>query len=67
MRRICNLMPHAGTYLCEFAGVDFSKSLPSRLQMLGLVFKPNVREALTKVAAGLQEAGVNPQVEFSLL
>lgn len=35
--------------------------------MLGLVFKPNVREALTKVAAGLQEAGVNPQVGLSLL
>ena len=33
--------------------------------MLGLVFKPNVREALAKVAAGLQEAGVNPQVGLS--
>ena len=44
-------------------GIDFTKSLPSRVQMLGLVFKPNVRDALAKVAAGLQEAGVNPQVE----
>ena len=34
--------------------------------MLGLVFKPNVRDALAKVAAGLQEAGVNPQVECLL-
>ncbi|KZT74545.1 hypothetical protein DAEQUDRAFT_761386 [Daedalea quercina L-15889] len=42
-------------------GIDFrSGQLPTKTQMLGLVFKPKVREALTKVSASFQEVGVNP-------
>ncbi|TFY59862.1 hypothetical protein EVJ58_g5513 [Rhodofomes roseus] len=43
-------------------GVDFNGGqAPSKMQMLGLVFKPKVRDALMKVSASFHEMGINPQ------
>ncbi|KAH9918129.1 uncharacterized protein B0H18DRAFT_1123170 [Fomitopsis serialis] len=43
-------------------GIDFNGGRPpNKMQMLGLVFKPKVRDALMKVSASFHEMGINPQ------
>ncbi|CCL99175.1 uncharacterized protein FIBRA_01190 [Fibroporia radiculosa] len=48
--------------ILEQEGLDLQgQTMPSKLQLLRLFMKPEVRDAATKLTAAFQEAGINPQ------
>ncbi|KAF9821022.1 hypothetical protein IEO21_00999 [Rhodonia placenta] len=46
----------------EKEGVDVQgNAMPSKLEIFKIIMKPNVRDAVMKVSAAFQEAGINPK------
>lgn len=51
--------------LVHVTGVDVQgNAMPSKLEIFKIIMKPNVRDAVMKVSAAFQEAGINPKVRY---